>query len=71
MKTWCYNDPVFDGVTLIGNDVIEVTEEQIIDDYWPWWYRSMVEKFGPGHHLITEENCIEDWVSANWAWEKK
>lgn len=71
MKIWCYNDPIFDGVTLIGNEVVEVTEDQIIEDYWPWWHKAMVDKFGPVHPLINRESCIDDWVASNWAWEKK
>lgn len=71
MKTWCYNDPIFDGATLIGNDVVEVTEDQILEDYWSWWSKTMVERFGPMNPEITRENCIEDWVTSNWAWEKK
>lgn len=31
----------------------------------------MADKYGEGHELITRENCIEDWVALNWAWEKK
>jgi hypothetical protein len=31
----------------------------------------MEDHYGEGHELITKENCIEDWVVVNWAWEKK
>lgn len=54
-----------------SNLVVEMTEEEIIKDYWPVWSKKMEQKFGPGHELITKENCIEDWVIVNWAWEVK
>jgi hypothetical protein len=28
----------------------------------------MTQKYGEGHKLITEQNCIEDWVKTHWAW---
>jgi hypothetical protein len=70
-KIYCYNEPIFQGGALIGNDVIEKTEQQILDEYWGLWNVRMVAKFGESHELITKENCIEDWVVVNWAWEKK
>lgn len=71
MKTWCYNDPIFDGDTLIGNDVVEVTDDDIIRDYFPFWEKKMLEKYGEGHPFINRNECICDWVVCNWAWEKK
>lgn len=70
-KIYIYNEPIFQGGALIGNEVIEKTEQQILDDYWDHWNARMIAKFGEGHELITKENCIEDWVAVNWAWEKK
>ncbi|MCX6783271.1 MAG: hypothetical protein NTZ20_04795 [Candidatus Levybacteria bacterium] len=49
---------------------LEITDEQIINDYYPYWESRMIKKFGEGHELITRENCIEDWIIINWAWEK-
>lgn len=71
MKTWCYDNPVYDGEELVGNEIVEVTEDEIIQDYWPWWRAAMVEKFGLDYPEITKQNCIEDWVIVNWAWEKR
>ena len=48
---------------------VEITEEEIIAEYFPYWKTAMVKKFGEGHELITHENCIEDWVVVHWAWE--
>jgi hypothetical protein len=71
MRTWLYNDPIFDGPALIGNEVKEVTDDDILRDYWPWWVKKMVEKYGRESPLINRDECISDWVVTNWAWEKK
>ena len=49
---------------------MEINSEQILKEYYPYWEKRMVNKFGRGHELITEENCIEDWCVVHWAWEK-
>jgi hypothetical protein len=69
-KTYTYNEPIFHGDAFVGNDIIEKTEQQILEDYWDYWNARMVAKFGEGHELITKENCIDDWIAVNWAWEK-
>lgn len=65
-KVWCYDEYVDppDGPT-----VIEMTEAQILEEYWPYWKEQM-EKVGRSE-LISPERCIQDWVTVNWAWEKK
>jgi len=49
---------------------VEVSRETIIKEYWPFWEKRMIDKFGVGHELITEDNCIDDWVVVHWAWRK-
>lgn len=67
MKIYCYS--VWD---YMGNDkVAEITESEILERYWKFWYDKMAKKYDEGHHLITEENCIKDWCVDNWAWEKE
>lgn len=44
-----------------------LSEDEIIDSYFSTWSKNM-KKVGKGH-LITRENCIEDWVIINWASE--
>lgn len=70
-KIYCYNEPIHQGGALIGNEVLEVTEEDIINLYWAFWSGKMIKKYGEGHELITKENCIQDFLVVNWAWEKK
>ena len=54
-----------------SNLVVEMTEEEILEQYWPFWSKKMEEKYGPSHELITTENCIEDWMVTHLAWEVK
>ncbi len=72
MKTYLYNDPVFDTAgKLINNTIVERTEQEILDLFWDRWYIRMVHKYGRKHKLITKENCISDWVAVYMAREKK
>ena len=43
-----------------------LSEKQILDDYWTYWYVRMVEKNQPIEKL-TSEQCIEDWCIVHWA----
>lgn len=69
MRIYCFNDPVFRGSKIVGNVVQEYTRKDVLDEYWWRWKCAMEKKFGPGHELITEDNCVEDWKAVNWAWE--
>ena len=62
MKTYQYN-------SLGQTNPITITEKEIIELYYTYWCIQMekAKKFD----LINEENCIEDWVTVNWAWEIK
>lgn len=49
-----------------------MTEREILDTYWDYWKSQMLRKYkDPDHYLITEQNCIDDWVIMNWAIEEK
>jgi|AntDeeMinimDraft_6_1070357.scaffolds.fasta_scaffold07717_1 hypothetical protein len=51
-----------------GNNVDEIlSERDIIKQYFDFWSRRM-SAVGK-EHLISYENCIEDWVVVNWAEE--
>ncbi len=47
------------------------SEDDIIKEYWPYWYGKMCEKYGK--HLVDKDysykECIEDWIIVHWAWE--
>jgi hypothetical protein len=44
-----------------------MSEQDIFDIYWPHWYSKMVKKYGNDHPLINFENCVQDWVTVNYA----
>lgn len=69
MKLYCFNDPIFKGSKIVGNVVQKYTRDGILDEYWIQWKNAMDKKYGPGHELTTEDNCVEDWKAVNWAWE--
>lgn len=44
-----------------------VTEEEILKDFYPEWCKLM-RKAGK-EHLISEANCVDDYLVVHWAWE--
>jgi len=53
-----------------GSERTEVySEDMIINEYWKYWSSKMVDKYGDNNELLTRRNCIEDWVTVNWAIE--
>ena len=78
MRYYCYNEPVFqvdaNGFhTVVGNEVVTVSEEDIRRDYYPYWRAQMVKKFGEDifAQQYSFEDCLDDWRVVNWAWESK
>ena len=68
MKTYSYTEPEYDDVgNIVGNLVYTLTEEEIIDSYYFHWSREMCRQ--RLDYLVTKDNCIDDWVAVNWAWE--
>ena len=63
MTNWKVVEPEDDTVkTAI---VVIYSEEMIIEEYFQFWSQMM--KARGKDHLISEQNCIEDWVTINWA----
>ena len=56
-----------------GGHVVTQSEEEIREQYWPYWYGKMCDKFGKEHvdQNYSFEECLEDWIVVNWAWESK
>lgn len=71
MNIWCFNEPLFDNNgKFIGNKLVEITEEKILNDFWCTWEYFMEQKYGKNHYLINPIACIEEWVKINKAWLK-
>ena len=68
-RIWLWDEP---GDEDGRPDLIEkITDQEILALTWNIWKEKMIKKYGADSELITEENCIQDWVTTNWAWEWK
>lgn len=56
-RTWRYVDQ---------NGVYTFTEREILSTYGPYWESEMRRL--QRHDLISDEHCIQDWVTVHWAW---
>ena len=69
MRTWIVEEPGGERGEIY--EIREVTDDEILEEDWDWWSSLMEEKYGKGSSKITKENCIQDWVTDNYAWEYK
>jgi hypothetical protein len=46
-----------------------LSEDEILADYWDYWYGKMCEKYGKEHVDATysRHECIDDWCIVHWA----
>jgi len=49
------------------------SDDEIITIYYPYWSEKMIHKYGREEfeRNWSKIECIEDWVTVNWAWESK
>ena len=73
MRYWSYDeyveqDPLMEGSS---NNIVTLSEQEILDSFYPYWYNRMCKKYGKEHvdANFSKKECIEDWVIENWAWE--
>jgi len=73
MRYYSYNEynpdsPLADEM---GGYVVTKSEEDIRKEYYPYWYGRMCQRFDKEYvdNNFTFEECLEDWVTINWAWE--
>jgi hypothetical protein len=62
--TICYPD-----VSELGHEYTHwetLSEKEILDQYWVYWFTNMIEAKRPDFEL-TSENCIDDWCIVHWA----
>ena len=73
MKYYSYNeyDPESELADETGGYVVTVSEEDIRKVYWPYWYGRMIDRFGKAHvdNNYSFNDCLDDWIVVNWAWE--
>ena len=70
VRYFSYNEYVDDPS---ANSVVTVSEEDVRRDYYPYWYDKMCKKFGKEvvDRDYSFEDCLDDWIVVNWAWESK
>lgn len=61
-QIWAYDEPC-----PFGNLHVERTEEEILEEYFPYW-SSQMREIGKAY-LICNENCIDDWIVINCAYK--
>lgn len=75
MKYYSYNeyDPESPLADDTGGYVVTMSEEEILKEYWNYWYGKMCEKFGKEHvdTNYSPADCIDDWCIVHWAWESE
>lgn len=75
MRYYSYNeyDPESPLADEKGGYVVTLSEEDIREKYWPYWYGKMCKKFGKEtvDQNYCFEDCLYDWCVVNWAWEVK
>lgn len=66
MERWYYSNYEDD------DQVVSMTEDEIIETYYPHWYSMMCKKLGKEwvDESFTKRDCIDDWVIVNWAWQE-
>ena len=64
-QIWCYDEPPEED----GKDRhMEYSEKEILAYYSPWWNVKMKEL--GRENLISDVNCIDDWIILNFAYKK-
>ena len=64
MRKFQYDEPTDDYKSSM---VITMTEEEIAKDYLPYWVSQMLQ-IG-NYNEVSWENCLDDWITINYAWE--
>lgn len=66
MKYYSFNE--FDGEK---GWVETLSEKEILDSYWDYWYNAMCKKYSKEvvDRDYSRQDCIDDWIIVHWAWE--
>lgn len=72
MRYFSYQEPLWDEFgNIVGDQVYTFSEDEIRAEYFPYWEREMIKKFGREVYEQTYsfEECLDDWVVVHMAWE--
>lgn len=69
MRYFSYHEYVTDESAII----VTKSEDEVRKEYWPHWFDKMCDKFGYEHvtEIYSFEDCLDDWIVVNYAWEVK
>lgn len=62
------SEPVYRYVEPDEDDqplIITVTRSMILKEYFPYWSKKLTDM--GREHLITEDNCVDDFIAVHWA----
>lgn len=65
-QLWAYDEPV-DSEIGIGNLQTVMSESEVLKTFYPHWAQLMYER--GKLLLVTEVNCLDDWICNNWAYK--
>lgn len=68
MRYWTYFRPIYDSSE---EEYITMSEEEIIQQYYPRWRKMKIKKYGEDYvnKTFCKEDCIDEWVCIRNAWE--
>ena len=58
MRYFKYQDPS-------GEEIL--SEDEILDAYYLYWSNQMIKV--NKLPMVTEQHCLDDWITVYWAWE--
>ena len=69
MRYFSYNDYKTDPS--VDPYVATKSEDDIRKEYFPYWEKKMIEKFGEEYYRDNYcfLDCLDDWIVVNLAWE--
>lgn len=62
-QLWAYDEPDING----ENRHVIKSEKEIFEEYSEYWSRKMIQM--GKKDLISEPDCIDDWIILNWAYK--
>lgn len=70
-RKWSWNEYLgHDENDNIENEVVTMTEKEILDEYYTFWSVKMRQKYGDEHfeEHYSFGDCVEDYIIVNWAY---
>ena len=73
MRYWTIAEPKDPEKDDFSPEYFTYSDEEILKEYWDYWYGRMCDKFGKDHvdANYSPQDCIDDWVIVHWATESK